>query len=169
MTLCLVGDATNPMKLKTIKLARFHFSTSAAVITEVVSLFWETIESIVLDSCDFGVMTPLPLVEAVVWECPELKVIRLEHCGRIMDPFLSWINIVCNELTEIMLIGVTAPVQYSIATSLSSILRYNRMTKLELRSCHFTGMHISTIIGTLLQPLQELVIGIVLISTIASS
>lgn len=89
MTLCLVGDATNPMKLKTIKLARFHFSTSAAVITEVVSLFWETIESIVLDSCNFGVITPLPLVEAVVRECPELKVIRLEHCGRIMDLFLS--------------------------------------------------------------------------------
>jgi EIN3-binding F-box protein len=59
------------------------FFTYKAVI-EVMSLISRTIESMIMDSCDFGIMTPRDLHEAVAvaCECPKLKVIRTEHCER---------------------------------------------------------------------------------------
>lgn len=62
-------------------IVRFHFFTYKAVI-EVMSLTSRTIESMIMDSCDFGIMTPRDLHEAVACECPTLKVIRMEHCER---------------------------------------------------------------------------------------
>lgn len=52
------------------------------VVIEVMSLTSRTIESMIMDSCDFGIMTPRDLHEAVACECPTLKVIRMEHCER---------------------------------------------------------------------------------------
>ncbi|CAN6205251.1 unnamed protein product [Urochloa humidicola] len=154
----LVGDALNPMKLKTIKLARFHFFTSAAV-TKVMSLFCETIESIILDSCDFGVMMPLHLDGAVFRCCPKLKVIRMEHCERIMYLFLSWVNIVCRGLKEIRLIGCPAHVHdYGISNRLGSILLRNRITKIELRSFHVKDIHACLLARSSMEALQELIL-----------
>ncbi|CAL5073166.1 unnamed protein product [Urochloa decumbens] len=154
----LVGDALNPMKLKTIKLARFHFFTSAAVM-KVMSLFRETIESITLDSCDFGVIMPLHLDGFVPWSCPKLKVIRMEHCERIMYLFLSWVDMVCHGLKEIRLIGCPAPVRdYSISSRLGNILINNRIAKIELRSFHIRDMHVCLLAQSSMEALQELIL-----------
>ncbi|KAG2636356.1 hypothetical protein PVAP13_2NG446300 [Panicum virgatum] len=151
----LVGDAMNPMKLKIIKLARFQFFTAAAAM-KVMSLVCETIESIILDSCDFGIMTPLHLDGAVARWCPKLRVFRMEHCEKIMYLFLSWVDKACRGLKEIRLIGSPAPVR--IASCLSSILHRNRIAKIEMRSCHVTDMHVCIIARSSLEALPELIL-----------
>ncbi|KAG2644766.1 EIN3-binding F-box protein 1-like isoform X1 [Panicum virgatum] len=154
----LVGDAMNPMKLKTIKLARFQFYTAAAAM-KVISFVCETIESIILDSCDFGIMTPLHLDGAVARWCPKLRVLRMEHCEKIMYLFLSWVDKACRGLKEIRLIGSPAPVDdHGIAGRLSSILHRNRIAKIEMRSCHVTDMHVCIIARSSLEALQELIL-----------
>ena len=74
---------TRPDVRDALALSGSIFFTYKAVI-EVMSLTSRTIESMIMDSCDFGIMTPRDLHEAVAvaCECPKLKVIRTEHCER---------------------------------------------------------------------------------------
>jgi EIN3-binding F-box protein len=54
---------------------------------EMLSGSSESIESIILDSCDFGLVMPLHSIEHVAQECPRLKVIKLvlyEHYGFLL-------------------------------------------------------------------------------------
>lgn len=156
----LLGDAMNPTKLKTLKLVRFQFLTFKDVI-EVMSLISRTIESIIVDSCDFGIMMPHPhyLYEAMACECPKLKVIRMEHCERTMHLFLSWVNIVCHELKELRLAGFAARGEaYHMERILRGILRKNRITKIELQSYHFTDMHVCMVAQLCQGALQELIL-----------
>lgn len=150
----LVGHA---VMLKTIKLARFHFFTYAALM-EVLSLCNTTIESLSLDSCDFDQVTPLQSNEAVPQECPLLEVIRLERCESMAQLFLEWIADVCRGLKELRVIGFTETAEeHDILYYLSSILYHNRVTNIELRSCQVTDIHVSIIIQFYGEALQELV------------
>ncbi|KAL6601705.1 hypothetical protein ACP70R_044925 [Stipagrostis hirtigluma subsp. patula] len=155
----LVGHVMNPMKLKTIKLARFHFFTYAGLM-EVLSLLSETIESIILDSCDFGLVMPLYHGEAVALECPKLKAIRLEHCESILNLFLAWVDMACCGLKELRLIGSTVPGQgHDISGCFFNILHKNRISKIELtRSCQVTDIHVCIIAQYCKGDLQELIL-----------
>ncbi|RLN35887.1 hypothetical protein C2845_PM03G04060 [Panicum miliaceum] len=104
-------------------------------------------------------MTPLHLDGAVARWCLKLKVVRMEHCKRIMHLFLSWVNKACRGLKEIRLIGSPAPVHdHGIASRLSSILHRNRIARIELRSCHVTDMHVCIIARSSPEALQELIL-----------
>ncbi|TVU37553.1 hypothetical protein EJB05_10873, partial [Eragrostis curvula] len=155
----LVGNLSNPMKLKTIKLARFYFFTHAELI-EVLSLFSRTIESIILDSCHFGLVRPLGLRESEVQKCPKLKVIRLENCKSVMSFFLEWVSMVCSGLEELRLIGFKADVkEHGISAHFPWILQNNRITKIEVRrSCQLTDIDVCNISKSCMGTLRELIL-----------
>jgi hypothetical protein len=155
----LLGNAMNPTKLKTIKLVKFYFFTYEAAI-EVMSLISRTIESIIMDSCDFGTMMPHYLNEAVACKCPKLKVISMEHCERTMELFLLWVNKVCRGLKELRLVGFPAHGQsYEMQHILHGILHRNGVTKVELQSYHLTDRHVCIVAQSCQGALQELILG----------
>ncbi|KAK3129637.1 hypothetical protein QOZ80_6BG0482630 [Eleusine coracana subsp. coracana] len=155
----LVGQTMNPVKLRSIKLANFYFSTNAELM-EVLSLSSEAIESIILDSCNFGLVMPPYSFEPVARECPRLKVIKLVHCESIMDFFLSWLSMSCLGLKELSLIGFSVSARdHGILGNFFRILHLNGIKKIELgRCCQVTDKDICMIARSCLGILQELIL-----------
>jgi EIN3-binding F-box protein len=155
----LAGNASNPLRLKTIKLGKLYFSKNTELM-EMLSRSSESIESIILDSCDFGLVMPLHSIDHVAQECPRLKVIKLVYCMSIMDSFLSWVSMACYNLKELSLIGFSLTAQdhgIDMLAYFFRILHRNRITKVELgRCCQVTDKDVFMIGRACQGDLQEL-------------